>query len=169
MNANGRNKCQLKKILSNLIFFTDATSANNSQHCLRCCWPTMLHLFAWAWKFDRFQTICNKCQQVLTLLWFHANGHNKSQHCWAQQCWVLLANNVGSVCTDLKITVFVVLISEQFCKHCCFTIKTRSNLWDKHKQKHKHSTFNNKGKDRQWKVIFYLKFSFVLVLITIIS
>ena len=21
----------------------------------------------------------------------HANGHNKSQHCWAQQCWELLA------------------------------------------------------------------------------
>ena len=28
-----------------------------------------------------------------TLLRFHANGRNKSQHCWAQQCWVLLANN----------------------------------------------------------------------------
>ena len=37
-------------------------------------------------------------QQVPTLLWFHANGRNKSQHCWVQQYWVLLANNVGSVC-----------------------------------------------------------------------
>ena len=25
-----------------------------------------------------------------TLLWFHANGRNKSQHCWPQQCWVRL-------------------------------------------------------------------------------
>ena len=44
----------------------------------------------------------NKRQQVPTLLWFHANGRNKSQHCWAQQCWVLLANNVGSVCMGLN-------------------------------------------------------------------
>ena len=35
-------------------------------------------------KFDRFQTVRNKCQQVPTLLWFHANGRNKSQHCC---CW----------------------------------------------------------------------------------
>ena len=52
-------------------------------------------------KFDWFQTVRNKCQQVPTLWWFHANGHNKSQHCWAQQCWVLLANNVVSVCMGL--------------------------------------------------------------------
>ena len=46
----------------------------------------------------------NKCQQQLpTLLWFHANGRNNSQHCWAQRCWVLLANNVVSVCMGLKV------------------------------------------------------------------
>ena len=28
-------------------------------------------------KFDRFQTARYKCQQVLALLWFHANGRNK--------------------------------------------------------------------------------------------
>ena len=27
-------------------------------------------------KFDRFQTIRNKCQQMPTLLWYHANGRN---------------------------------------------------------------------------------------------
>ena len=32
-----------------------------------------------------------------TLLWFHANGRNKSQYCWAQQCWVLLANNAWAL------------------------------------------------------------------------
>ena len=32
--------------------------------------------------------VSNYTQQVPTLLWFHANGRNKSQHCWAQQCWV---------------------------------------------------------------------------------
>ena len=41
-----------------------------------CCWPTMLRSFTWAQKFDRFQTIRSKCQQVPTLLWFHANGRN---------------------------------------------------------------------------------------------
>ena len=46
-------------------------------------------------------TSANKCQQVPTLLWFHANGRNTSQHCWAQQCWLLLANNVASVCMGL--------------------------------------------------------------------
>ena len=45
--------------------------------------------------------VSNCTQQVPTLLWFHANGRNKSQHCWAQQCWVLLANNVASVCMGL--------------------------------------------------------------------
>ena len=39
-------------------------------------------------KFDRFQTIRNKCQQVPTLLWFHANGYmqhnmpNNTACCW---------------------------------------------------------------------------------------
>ena len=69
-----------------------------------CCWPTMLRPFSWAYKsligFKLYTT--GKCQQVPTLLWFHANGRNKSQHCWAQECWVLqLANNVGSVCMGL--------------------------------------------------------------------
>ena len=38
-------------------------------------------------KFDRFQTVRNKCQ---ILLWFHANGRNKSQHCGPKNvgcCW----------------------------------------------------------------------------------
>ena len=43
----------------------------------------------------------NCTQQLPSLLWFHANGRNKSQHCWVQQCWVLLANNVASVCMGL--------------------------------------------------------------------
>ena len=32
-------------------------------------WPAMLHPFAWALKFDRFQTVRNTCQQMRTLLW----------------------------------------------------------------------------------------------------
>ena len=46
--------------------------------------------------------VSNCMQQVPTLLWFHANGCNKSQHCWAQQCWVLLANDtwaLNGMCT----------------------------------------------------------------------
>ena len=82
-HANGRNKCQQLPTFMGVV---------GQQCCVRLHGPK---------KFDRFQTIRNKCQQVLTLLWFHANGRNKSQYCWAQQCWVLLANNVGSVCMGL--------------------------------------------------------------------
>ena len=53
-------------------------------------------------KFDRFHTIRNKCQQVPTLLWFHANGRNilspTMLRIVGHQCCVLLANNVASVC-----------------------------------------------------------------------
>ena len=75
---------------------------NNSQHC----WGLLANNVVSVCMdrrvfFDRFPTVRNKCQQVPTLLWFHANGCNKSQHCWAQQCCVLLANNVGSVCMGL--------------------------------------------------------------------
>ena len=48
--------------------------------------------------------VSNCTQLVPTLLWFHANGRNKSQHCWAQQCWVLLANSVASVFMGLHQT-----------------------------------------------------------------
>ena len=122
-----------------------AASANKCQHCcgsmhtdatslrahangpniigpnnvVTCCvrlhgTTTMLALVDW---FDWFKSIRNKCQQMPTLSWFHANGRNKSQHCWAQQCWVrftnpiLLVNNtqhcwallalVASVCMGL--------------------------------------------------------------------
>ena len=46
-------------------------------------------------KFNRSQTIRNKCQ--------HCCGSTQTDKmCWAQQCCVLLANNVASVCMDLK-------------------------------------------------------------------
>ena len=69
---------------------TDATS---HKHLLRVIvgrvWPTMLRLFAWAQKFDRFQTIRNKSEQVPTLLWFHANGRNMliGPTCSVACCW----------------------------------------------------------------------------------
>ena len=49
-----------------------AIKRNKSQHCcvVGGFWPTMLHPFAWAWKFDQFQTTCNRYQQVPTLLWY---------------------------------------------------------------------------------------------------
>ena len=83
-HADGCNKCQQLPTLLRVV----------GQHC---CVRLQLGL-----TLDRFQTIRNKCQQVPTLLWFHAKERNKSQHCWAQQCWVLLANDVGSVCIGLK-------------------------------------------------------------------
>ena len=57
------------------------------QCCVRLHGPKSL-----TGQFKLYATSANKCQQVPTLLWFHANGRNKSQHCWAQQRWVLLAN-----------------------------------------------------------------------------
>ena len=56
---------------------------------------------SWVWlcqKFDRFQTLCNKCKQVQTLLWFHAKGRNML----AQQCCVFLRNNIAPVCKGLN-------------------------------------------------------------------
>ena len=45
-------------------------------------------------KFDRLQTIRNKCQ--------HGCGSMQTDAtCWAQRCCVLLANNVASVCMGL--------------------------------------------------------------------
>ena len=44
--------------------------------------------------FDRFQTTCNKCQ--------HCGSMQKKAKCWAQQCCVLLANGVASVCMSLN-------------------------------------------------------------------
>ena len=40
----------------------------------------------------------------------HANGRNKSQHCWAQQCWELLAL-VGTCCV-------VHANGHNTCQHC---------------------------------------------------
>ena len=72
-----------------------AVPCKRAQQASLKCWDLL------GQKFDRFQTVSNKCQQVPTLLWFHVNGCNKSQHCWTQQCWVLLANNVASICMGL--------------------------------------------------------------------
>ena len=63
---------------------TDSTSANNSQHCWVLMANNVASVCMGLKKFDRFQTIRNKCQQKPTLLWFHANGCNKSQQCWAR-------------------------------------------------------------------------------------
>ena len=61
-------------------------------------------------------------QQVPTLLWLHANGHNML----GPTCSVLLANNVASVCMGLYIRVlafnltsisFVIFIFDTFCRH----------------------------------------------------
>ena len=40
----------------------------------------------WAKSLTSFKLYATSAK----MLWFHANGHNKSQHCWAQQCCVRL-------------------------------------------------------------------------------
>ena len=54
-------------------------------------------------KFDQFQTSSNKLQQVATTRNNAQHGVQTLATCWAQQCCVLLANNVASVCTGLKL------------------------------------------------------------------
>ena len=60
------------------------------------CW----HLLAL--KFDQFQTSSNNLQQVATTRNNTQHGVQTLATSWAQQCCVLLANNVVSVCTGLK-------------------------------------------------------------------
>ena len=53
-------------------------------------------------KFDQFQTSSNNFQQVATTRSNTQHGVQTLATCWAQQCCVLLANNVASVCTGLN-------------------------------------------------------------------
>ena len=57
-------------------------------------------------QFDQFQTSSNNFQQVATTRNNTQHGVQTLATCWAQQCCVLLANNVASVCTGLKATRF---------------------------------------------------------------
>ena len=75
----GAVKARLMSKLSPLGLKTDMQTDAISHNIVACCWgfwPTVLCPFTWAKKFDRFQTIRNKSQQVPTLLRFHANGRN---------------------------------------------------------------------------------------------
>ena len=56
------------------------------------CWELL------AERFDRFQTLHNDIQQHAT-----GPGVQTDTTCNIQQCWELLANNVASVCTGLKV------------------------------------------------------------------
>ena len=70
---------------------TDATTEQVTTllHVVGGFGPTMLR------KFDRFLTICNKCQHC-------CSSTQTDATCWAQQCCILLANNVASVCMGLN-------------------------------------------------------------------
>ena len=90
-----------------------------------------------AQKFDRFQTLRNNSQQ-------HAATYNNIQHCLhtnatcnIQRRWKLLASNVPSVCTGLK-----VLVAEDVSLSCfVFMSQERAQtregraLWDLCKQR----------------------------------
>ena len=77
---------------------TDATSHN----VVACCWGffgqqccVRLHGPKRLTGFKLYATSANKCQ--------HCGGSMQTDAtCWAQQCCVLLANNVASVCIGLK-------------------------------------------------------------------
>ena len=53
-------------------------------------------------EFETGQTSSNNFQQVATTRNNTQLGVQTLATCWAQQCCVLLSNNVASVCTGLK-------------------------------------------------------------------
>ena len=78
-HANGRNKSQHCCVLLGVF---------SQQYCVRLHGPKSLT------GFKLYATNANKCQQVPTLLWFHANGRNMlgptMLRVIAQQCFVRL-------------------------------------------------------------------------------
>ena len=56
---------------------------------------------------DQFQTSSNNFQQVATTRNNKQHGVQSLATCWAQQCCVLLANNVASVCMGLNDPFFM--------------------------------------------------------------
>ena len=70
-------------------------------HHVECC-CVLLRLVGSCWvKFETGQTSSNNFQQVATTRNNTQHGVQTLATCWAQQCCVLLANNVASVCTGL--------------------------------------------------------------------
>ena len=68
----------------------------------------MLCVVATCWmKFETGQTSSNNFQQVVTTRNDTQHGVQTLATCWAQQCFVLLANNVASVCTGLYYTAVI--------------------------------------------------------------
>ena len=94
------------------------------------CW----HLLAL--KFDQFQTSSNNFQQVATTRNNTQHGVQTLATCWAQQCCVLLANNVASVCTGLYNRVLRDIVIKQiaslwwykFSMMACSCEKGRNNV-----------------------------------------
>ena len=83
--------------------------ANKTQHCWAqhvasvctpCC--VLLRLVRSCWmKLETGQTSSNNFQQIATIRKNTQHGVQTLATCWAQQCCVLLANNVASVCAGL--------------------------------------------------------------------
>ena len=84
-HANGRNKCQQLPTLLGVV---------GQQCCVRLHGPTSLT------SFKLYATSANKCQHCCGSMQTDAASHNIVG---AQQCWVFLANNVGSVCMGLYV------------------------------------------------------------------
>ena len=79
-HANGRNKCQQLPTMLGVV---------GQQCCVRLHGPKSLTGFKLYTTSANIVVVpCKRTQQVTTY--------------WAQQCWVLLANNVGPVCMGLK-------------------------------------------------------------------
>ena len=84
-HANGRNKSQHRCVLTLLGVFGE-------QCCVRLYGPKSLT------DFKLYATSVNKCQ--------HCCGSMQTDAtCWAQQCCVLLVNNVASICIGLNFLV----------------------------------------------------------------
>ena len=88
---------------------TDATNHN----IVACCWGFLANNVASVCMVLNVWPVSNYVQQVPT-------SANKCQHCcgsmqtdatcWAQQCCVLFANNVESVCRAFKYSVLLSIV-----------------------------------------------------------
>ena len=98
-----------------------ANGRNKSQHCCvfvgqQCC--VRLYGRKRLTGFKLYATSANKCQ--------HCCGSMQTDaSCWAQQCCLLLANNVASVCMALKYVLFHVYTHNS----AIFTIFATDNDW----------------------------------------
>ena len=89
---------------------TDATSANNSQHCWVLL-PNNVASVCMGLKFDRFQTIRNKCQQCCDSMQTDATSHNIIGSNNVGCCWPTMLGLFAWAFTAICVTTLLEMVS----------------------------------------------------------